>query len=154
MVHRHLDPSDGLVQVAVTNPRGERRPFLPIDHTRTDLLSEQIERGQAIYALLDLTIGQCGCPFKEPGAYRIEVSHTNIDSRLAVAVMQLYLPAPASFDDKPVVNKLFNAGIGRALYVDGIRVMENVNGKLDWVRARLGAHRPISYHLTAVRYKP
>jgi hypothetical protein len=68
--------------------------------------------------------------------------------------MQLYLRAPASFDDKPVVNKLFNAGIGRALYVDGIRVMENVNGKLDWVRARLSAHRPISYHLTAVRYKP
>jgi hypothetical protein len=38
--------------------------------------------------------------------------------------------------------------------VDGTRVMEDVNDKLEWVRDRLGAHHPISYHLTAVRYKP
>ena len=154
MVHHNLDPSDGLVEVAVTNPAGERRPFLPIDHTRTNLLPQQLGPGQATYHPLDLTMGQFGFPFKEPGAYRIEVSYTNIDGRTAAAVMQLYVRPPASFDDRPVVNELFNARIGRALYVDGTRVMEDVNDKLDWVRDRLGAQHPISYHLTTVRYKP
>jgi uncharacterized protein (DUF58 family) len=35
VVHRNLYPSDGLVEVAVTNPRGERRPWQPIARTRS-----------------------------------------------------------------------------------------------------------------------
>ena len=58
----------------------------------------------------------------------------------------------------PVVNELYDARVGRALYVDGTRVMEDVNDKMDWVRGRLqdliGDANPISNHLQAVRNMP
>jgi hypothetical protein len=159
MVHENLDPSDGLVELAVTNPRGERRPFLPIDHTRTLITPRVLEAGdRGIYQMLDLTVGSFGFPFKEPGPYRIEASFTNLDGRTAAAVMQLYVRPPATYDAVPVINELFNARVGSALYVEGTRVMEDVNEKLDWIRARLvrdlGERNPVSMHLTTVRFKP
>jgi len=158
-VHGSLDPSDGLVELAVTNPRGERRPFLPIDHTRTVLTPRVLQPdGEALYGLVDLTMGTFGFPFKEPGAYRIEASYTNIDGGTAAAVMQLYVRRPANDDVVPVVNELFNARIGSALYCDGTRVMGDVNEKLEWVRerlaARVGEDNPIAVHLTTTLYLP
>lgn len=157
--HSNLDPSDGLVEVAVTNPRGERLPFLPIDHTRTLMqIAPLAPKGGSVYGVLDLTMGSFGFPFKEPGAYRVEVSYTNVDGSTAAAVMQLYVRPPAQYDAVPVVNELFDARVGRALYVDGTRVMEDVNDKLDWAEKRLrdvlGERNPISMHLSVVRYKP
>lgn len=159
MVHRNLDPSDGLVELAVTNPRGERRPYLPFDHTRTIVAPHVLQPGgEALYQEIDLTMGSFGFPFKEAGAYRIEASYTNIDGRTAAAVMQLYVRPAPNFDTVPIVNELFNARIGRALYVEGTRVMEDVNDKLDWVCDRLsdviGDKNPISVHLNTARVKP
>ncbi|HEY0100005.1 MAG TPA: M28 family metallopeptidase, partial [Pyrinomonadaceae bacterium] len=157
--HANLDPSDGLVEVAVTNPRGERWPFLPIDHTRTLMQLLTLEPGgQSVYGQLDLTMGSFGFPFKEPGAYRVEVSYTNVDGSTAAAVMQLYVRPPAQYDAVPIVNELFDARVGRTLYVDGTRVMEDVNDKLGWVGQRLrdvlGERNPISMHLSVVQCKP
>ena len=91
-VHRNLDPSDGLVELAVTNPDGERRPFLPVDHTRTIMLPHLLQpQGEALYHSVDMTMGSFGFPFKKPGAYRIEASYTNIDGGSAAAVMQVYV---------------------------------------------------------------
>ncbi|HWW75705.1 MAG TPA: hypothetical protein VNZ44_09930, partial [Pyrinomonadaceae bacterium] len=158
-VHRNLDPSDGLVEVAVTNPRGERRPFLPIDHTRTLMQLTTLKPGdEAVYGLLDLTMGSFGFPFKEPGAYRVEAGYTNVDGGAAAAVAQLYVRPAAHYDAVPVVNELFDAKVGRTLYVDGTRVMGDVNEKLDWACGRLrevlGKDNPVSMHLATVRYLP
>ena len=43
---------------------------------------------------------------------------------------------------------------GRALYVGGTRIMEDVNDKLDWVLRHLEEKHPARYYLTAVRYLP
>jgi hypothetical protein len=158
-VHGNLDPSDGLVEIAVTTPRGERRPYLPFDHTRTMLAARVLEPGkEALYQELDLTMGSFGFHFKEPGAYRIEASYTNIDGRTAAAVMQLYVRPPSNFDAVPIVHELFDARVGRTLYVEGTRVMEDVNDKLEWISRRLGQvvgeRNPISVHLETVRAKP
>ena len=158
-VFPNLDPSDGLVEIAITNPRGERRPFLPVDHTRTilsPLVLEPDRRG--IYQLVDLTMGSYGFSFKEPGAYRIEASFTNVYGGAAAAVRQVYVRPPANYDVVPIVHELFDARVGLTLYVDGTRVMEEVNDKLAWVDRKLsvalGVCNPISRHLTTVRFKP
>jgi hypothetical protein len=158
-VHRNLDPSDGLVDIAITNPKGERRPFLPFDHTRTRLIPHILKPGaEAVYALADVTMGAFGFHFKEPGPYRVEASYTNVDGRTAAAVLQLYVRPAASYDAVPIINELFDASIGRALYVEGTRVQEDVNEKIDWIRKNLadaiGEKNPIEAHLRTTRFKP
>jgi hypothetical protein len=153
-VHGNLDPSDGLVEVAVTNPRGKRVPFLPLDHTRSVLKQRQLQNREALYESLDVTMGKFGFAFKEPGAYRLEACYLNLDGGTAAAVFQLYVRPPLHYDDNRTVNELFNARVGRTLYVEGTRVMEDVNDRLDWIRGRLGSSNPISQHLTTVRFKP
>jgi hypothetical protein len=158
-VHRNLDPSDGLVDIAVTNPKGERRPFLPFDHTRTRLIPHILEpSAEAVFALADATMGAYGFHFKEPGPYRLEASYTNVDGRTAAAVLQVYVRPAPTYDAVPIINELFDAAIGRALYVEGTRVQEDVNDKIDWIRERLtsvvGERHPIEAHLRTIRYKP
>jgi hypothetical protein len=129
-------------------------PFLPLDHTRSVLRQRQLQHDEALYEAVDVTMGKFGFAFKEPGAYRIEASYINLDGGAAAAVFQVYVRPPANFDDTSAVNELFNARVGRTLYVEGTRVMEDVNERLDWIRKRLGNSNPISQHLTTVRFKP
>ena len=158
-VHRNLDPSDGLVEIAITTPEGKRVPFLPVDHTRTKMMPYVLERGkEPLYQAVDLTMGSFGFSFKKPGAYRIEASYTNIDGSCAAAVLQVYVRPPANYDVVPIVNELFNARLGTAMYVEGTRILDDVNDRIDWVlkglNTELGAQNPVSKHLTTVRYKP
>lgn len=154
MVHEHLHPSDGLVEIAVTNPQGERRPFIPMTHTRCYLQPQVLNGGESVYTSVNLTAGRFGFPFKIPGAYRIEVSYTNLDGGTAAAVMQLYVRPPANYEDLRVINELFNARMGRTLAVGGTRVMEDVNAKLDWMLENLSPQHPARYYLSAVRFSP
>lgn len=158
-VHRNLDPSDGLVEMAITTPDGKRLPFLPVDHTRSKMAPYVLERGkEPLYQAVDLTMGSFGFSFKKPGAYRIEASYTNIDGGCAACVLQVYVRPPANYDVVPIVNELFNARLGIAMYVEGTRVLDDVNDRIDWVlnglNQELGDQNPISKHLTTVRYKP
>ena len=158
-VHGNLDPSDGLVEVAITNPRGERRPFVPIDHTRSMPRITTLDANTpAVYGMADVTMGAFGFHFKEPGAYRIEASYTNLDGRTAAAVKQVYVTPPSSFAAVPIINEMFDARIGTTLYVEGTRAQEEVNRKLDWITEKLadtvGRDNPIAVHLKVVRWKP
>lgn len=154
MVHRNLDPSDDFVQLAVTNPHGERRPFIPFIHTRAQVQQHTLEPGESLYHSVNLTIGKFGFPFKEPGPYRIEASYKNIYSGTAAAIMQLWVRPPANYDDMPVISELFNARIGRVLYVGGSRLMEDVNEKIDWIHGHLSKAHPAKYYLSAVKGIP
>lgn len=154
MVHLNMDPSDRFVALAVTNPRGERWPLLPIAHVRALVKQQMLAPGQAIYQAVDVTAGQFGFPFKEPGPYRIEASYVNMDGSTAAAVMQLWVRPPANYDDLRTISELFNARVARVLYVGGSRVMEDVNSKLDWVSNRLGEQHPARYYLAATRAEP
>ena len=154
VVHDNLDPSEGLVELAITNPRGERRPFVPFDHARRYLVAQVLEPGEAVYAAIDATMGAYGFAFKEPGAYRIEASYTNVDGGTAAAVMRVFVRPPGRFDDVGPISELFDARVGRVLYVEGTRVMDEVNERLSWVSGQLGPDHPISQHLVAVRYLP
>jgi hypothetical protein len=113
---------------------------------------------ESLYEVADVTMGAYGFHFKEPGAYRIEASYTNIDGRTAAAIQQLYVRPAASYDAVPAINDLFDARIGRAMYVEGTRVHEDVNNKIDWIRQRLtsalGERNPIEAHLKMARFKP
>ncbi len=154
MIHPNLNPSDGFVELAVTSPNGERRPFIPISHTRVRLKGQVLEPGQCLYQAVNLTVGHFGFPFKEPGAYRIEASYTNLDGSTAAAIMQLWIRPPANYDDKRVISELFNARVGRVLYVGGSRTMEDVNDKLKWISEHLDEKHPAQYYWTAVRSAP
>ena len=154
VAHRNLYPSDGLLEVAVTSPSGKRRPWQPIARTRSTVVTQVLEPGQAIYRELNITMGQLGFPFKEPGPYRVEASYRNTDGGTAAAVMQLHVRPPASYDDVRAVSTLFDAGVGSVLQAGGSRLMEEANDKIDWVTKRLGERHPASYYFGAVRAVP
>jgi hypothetical protein len=154
LAHRNLYPSDGLVEIAVTNPRGERRPWQPIADTRSKVDADVLAPGEAVYRELNLTMGMLGFPFKDPGPYRVEASYRNIDGGTAAAVLQLHVRPPASYDDRRTINSLFDAGVGRVLQVGGSRLMEEANDRIDHVVDRLGETHPASYYLNAVRALP
>jgi hypothetical protein len=68
-VHGNLDLSDGLVEIAITNPKGERRPFLPFDHTRKQVVPRILEPGkESLYELADVTMGAYGFHFQGAGS--------------------------------------------------------------------------------------
>ncbi len=154
LAHRNLYPSDGFVEVAVTNPRGERRPWIPIAHNRAKVETAILAPGEAVYRELNVTMGQYGFPFKEPGPYRIEASYHNLDGGTAAAVMQLHIAPASNYDDLRAMRTLFDAGVGRVLQVGGSRVMEEANDKIDWVKNRIGATHPAGFYLDAVRAVP
>jgi len=137
--------------LAITNPQGKRRPFLPFVHRDSLLQRQTLKSNEAIYLSVSLAIGVCGTPFKEPGAYRIEASYHNLGGGTAAAVMQLYVRPPANFDDLAVIHELFDARVGRVLYLGGSRVMEDVNEKLEWVAGKLGKKHPALFHIAQVR---
>jgi hypothetical protein len=143
-----FDLRGGLLRLAVTDPQGKRRPFLPFVHRDTVLQQRTLAAGEAFYLQVRLAVGLLGCPFKEPGAYRIEASYHNPFGGSAAAVKQLYVRPPANFDDLPIIHELFSARIGRVLYVGGSRVMEDVNDKLKWVAGKLGKNHPAQFHIT------
>ncbi len=153
-VRQNLAASDGFVEFAVTNPTGERRPFIPVIHTRARLSDALLEPGGAMYEPVRLTIGRLGCPFKRPGPYRIEASYINSDGGTAAAVMQLWIKPPASYEDWPTLKELFHARVGRVLEVGGSRVIQEVNERLSWVAERLGPQHPIQHHLAKVINTP
>lgn len=154
LVHRNLYPTDGLVELAVTNPRGERRPWQPIASTRSAVETEVLEAGKSVYREVNITMGQLGFPFKEPGPYRVEASYRNTDGGRAAAVMQLHVCPPASYDEQRKISTLFDAGVGRVLQVGGSRLMEEANDKIDWVKGQVGQSHPAAYYLNAVRAVP
>ena len=154
LVHRNLYPTDGLVELAVTDPRGERRPWQPIATTRSAVEAEVLGPGKALYREVNITMGQLGFPFKEPGPYRVEASYRNTDGGAAAAVMQLHVCPPASYDEQRRISTLFDAGVGRVLQVGGSRLMDEANDKIDWVKGQVGETHPAAYYLNAVRAVP
>ena len=153
-MHRNLKLSDGFVEVAVTNPRGERRPVVPLSHTRVFVDKHTLQPGAQIYEPLNLTTGQFGFLFKEPGPYRIEASYTNFDGSTAAAVMQIWVRPPANYDDHRVLSALYHGQVARTLYFNGSRVLEEANHRIDWVRDKMPARHPLQNHLAMVRAQP
>jgi hypothetical protein len=155
MAHASLSPSDGFVELAVTSPGGERRPFLPIAHTRRRVTPHLLVPGaERLYYTVNMTAGLFGFAFKEPGAYRIEASWRNLDGRTAAAVLRLDVLPPARRDDARAIAALRRADVARTLYVGGTRALEEVNERLAFVAERLGATHPATFFLDSVRAKP
>ena len=153
-VHEPLDPNAGLVQLAITNPKGERRPYIPFIRSLIQPGIKTLNPDGRVYTSLNLTMGKFGFPFKMPGSYRIEASYRNPDGRTAVAVTRLRVRAPSQSDDISYLDELFNARVGRVLYVGGTRKIEDVNDKIDRICTRIGESHPAIYYLTAARFMP
>jgi hypothetical protein len=146
-INNDFDLQSGGLDLAITGPQGLRRPFLPF--IRDDMVPEQqiLKPGKAIYLPVNLVIGIGGCPFKEPGAYRIEASYQLPGGSATAAVMQLYIREPASMEDLSIINELFNARVGRLLYVGGSRVMEDALDRIQWVGGKLGKKHPAQFQI-------
>jgi hypothetical protein len=146
----YFDLHGGLLQIAVTDPHNRRLPFFPFFHVDMLFQERTLKPHEAIYHPINLVVGLFGCPFKEPGAYRIEASYQNLESGTVAAVMQLYVRPPANFDDLPIIHELFKARVGRVLSLGGSRVMTDVLDKLSWVASKLDNQHPIQFHLAKV----
>jgi hypothetical protein len=141
----------GIVQVAITNPKGERRPFIPFIQSCIQPDIKTLNHDGRVYASLNLTMGKFGFPFKEQGCYQIEARYRNLDGRTAVAVTRLWVRAPFKSDDRKSLKELFNARVGRVLYVGGSR-NEDVNDEIGDICTYIGSSHPAIYYLTAARF--
>ena len=154
-VQEPLDLSTGIVQLAITNPKGERHPYIPFIRSLIQLCKKTLNHDDdPLYESVNLTMGKFGFPFKVPGSYRIEASYRNLDGRTAKDVTQLWVRAPSQSDDISYLDELFNSSVGRVLYVGGTRMMKDVNEKIDRVCTRIGESHPAIYYLTAARFMP
>lgn len=154
LAQTNLDPAEGVVELAVTTPSGQRRPFLPFYRTCARPQLEVLAPGESRYREVNLTMGLFGFPFKEPGAYRIEACWTNADGSTAPAVMVQHVRPPASEHDRSTARGLFTAPVGRVLAVGGTRTLGEVNERIDHVTRELGAQHPATVFLTAARTLP
>ncbi|MGY1732949.1 M28 family metallopeptidase [Geodermatophilus sp. SYSU D01045] len=149
-----LDPAEGTVELAVTGPSGERRPFLPFYRACTRPRMEVLAPQESRYASVNLTMGQFGFPFKEPGRYRIEACWVNRDGSTAPAVTTLTVRPPRSEEHRAAAGRLFTAPVGRVLAVGGTRTIDDVDALLGEVADDLGVQHPVSLYLRTVRTVP
>jgi hypothetical protein len=147
-VVEYLDPAAGNVDIAITDPDGNRIPFLPPVHADHFSMPTELKPGGSIYASVQLTVGKLGgFHFKKPGAYRIEAAYTNFDGKQAAAVHQIWVKPSPSHAALRAVNDLFTGRVARVLYFGGSRVMEDVNDRLEFVRNRLDPGHPAHIHI-------
>jgi hypothetical protein len=149
-----LNPSEGsFVEVAITNPQGHRVPFLPVIQTRSEVRFASLRPDEVISEIVNLNVGQLGFPFTKPGMYRIEASYTNSPGGSAAAVAHVYVQEPKG-ENALAAKDLFDARVGRALLVDGTRIMEDVNQKMQQVEDQLGDEHPTTLKLRLARGIP
>lgn len=146
-LNNDFDLQSGRLELAITNPKGERKPFLPF--ISNDIVPEPVtlDSGKAIYISVNLAIGIGGCPFKEPGIYRIDAGYQSAIGSAAAGSMQMQINPPASAEDWPVVRELFNARVGRVLYIGGSRIMEDALDRIQWVSNKIGKKHPAQFHM-------
>jgi hypothetical protein len=153
LAQNSLDPGEGaFVEVAITNPQGERVPFLPVMQTRSEVQFKSLRPEEIITETVNVTVGQRGFPFTIPGMYRIEASYTNRPGGSAAAFTHVYVQEPKG-EDALAAKDLFDARVGRVLLVNGTR-MEDVNEKLDFVAGRLGEEHPTTLKLLYAQGSP
>jgi hypothetical protein len=146
-LNNDFDLQSGRLELAITNLQGVRKPFLPF--ISNDIVPEPITLApdQAIYRSVNLAIGIGGCPFKEPGTYRIDAGYQSAIGSAAAGSMLMKINPPASPDDWPVVRELFNARVGRVLYIGGSRTMEDALERIQWVSGKIGTKHPAQFQL-------
>lgn len=154
MVHDELALSEGFVRVAITDPAGNRTPFVPISRARCYPAPKILKKDERSYHAESLTMGRFGFPFKIPGTYRIEAAFHNLDGSTAVDVLQVIVSPPAHEEELSVASELFNARVGRAINFDGTRVMEDVRDKLDWAIDKLPNQHPSLLALITTQATP
>jgi len=149
-----LDPGgSSFVEVAITNPHGERVPFLPVMQTRGEVQFAPLRPDEMIAETVNVTVGHLGFPFTIPGIYRIEATYTNSPGGSAAAFTHVYVQEPPG-EDALAAKDLFDARVGRALLVDGTRSMGDVNEKLGFVADRLGEEHPTTLKLLYAQGSP
>jgi hypothetical protein len=149
-----LDPAAGQVEIAVTDPSGRRRPFVPFYRACTRPRRELLAPGDTRYHAVNLTMGMYGFPFREPGTHRIEVCYVNADGTTAPASMALTVRPPRSDEQRRAARTLFTAPVGRVLAVGGTRTIGEVTERLDAVVGELGPQHPVSLYLATARAMP
>lgn len=154
MVHDELALSEGFVRVAITDPSGNRTPFVPISRARCYPAPKILQKDERSYHAESLTMGRFGFPFKIPGTYRIEAAFHNLDGSTAVDVLQVIVSPPTHEEELSVASELFNARVGRAINFDGTRIMEDVRDKLDWAINKLPSQHPSLPALTTTQATP
>ncbi|MGF1466842.1 MAG: hypothetical protein ACFCGT_11980 [Sandaracinaceae bacterium] len=149
-----LDVAADRVEIAITDPRGARRPFLPVQLRLARRAAQVLMPDERIYRSVHLSVGRLGCPFKEPGPYTIEASYHNPRGGAAAAALRIFVKPAASPEDFRSVYELFGARVARVLQLGGSRAMEEENERIDWVRRRLGEGHPTRLYLSATRALP
>jgi hypothetical protein len=147
-----LDPAAEATKIAIIDPAGERRPFLPFTVERQFRQPRTLLPGESIYAPIMLAVGKLGVPFKQAGLHTVQATYRNLDGTAAVAAMYVNVLAPTA-EESMAAAVLHTAQATRVLTVGGTRDDE-VNAQFDWAVEKLGPDHPASIAIRVAEALP
>jgi len=154
VVHSHLHPSAGLVNVAIQNPSGQVRVFEPImehcvgaQYARIDANTPGLEDSAYI------GYGKGGLTFDQGGMYKIRATYcANDGSQVVSNIINLRVRNPITSADESVADLLMGEqqGVLFALMGSDSQFLETGNKAFDEVLAKHGSH-PLANYVRLVK---
>jgi hypothetical protein len=148
-----LDPVAEGTKIAVIDPAGERRPFIPFLVERQLKEARTLAPGESIYVPVTMAVGKLGVPFKQPGLHTVQASYANYDGGAAAAAMYVNVLAPTP-EESMAASALHTAPAARVLSVGGTRTIGEVRDQLQWAADKLGPNHPTTIAIKVAQALP
>lgn len=147
-VHPHLNPSAGLVQIAISKPNGQVVSYEPMIEQcimpQTVSINPASPIGESVY----IGYGHDGLLFEQPGTYQLRAVYTSLrGSQVVSNIIKMRVRSPVNAADDEIADLLLNDDVGALFYLHGSDADELRSGRdaLDKVIDKFGAHPLAAY---------
>ena len=141
--HPHLNPSAGLLQIAIRKPSGQVVAYEPmIDQCvapQPVALDPAAPLGESVY----IGYGHEGLYFDAPGVYQLRAAYNALDgSQIVSNILQLRVRSPITQADDELADLLLTDNVGALFYLQGSDAEQLSSGRdaLDTVIEKHAAH--------------
>lgn len=154
MVHSHLHPNLGFVQIGIRRPSGHIMVYQPlIEHcVASELVKLDVDR-PAIHESAYIGYGKDGFHFDQPGIYQIRATYSAPDgSQVTSNILQLRVRSPRNAADEDVADLFFGHDQGTLLYLLGSdsEFLKSGNDAFDLMLDKHGRH-PLAVYARLVK---
>ena len=154
MVHAHLHPNMGFVQLGIRKPNGQVVPYKPmIEHCMaTELVKLDVQK-PSLYESAYIGYGGDGFYFDQPGFYQLRAAYMAPDgSEIISNIFTMRVTAPLTQADEEVADLYFGDDQGALLYLLGSDAPElkKGNDNLDLIMDKHGKH-PLAVYARLVK---
>jgi hypothetical protein len=151
--HPHLNPSAGLVQIAIRKPSGQVVAYEPmIDQCvapQPVALDTTAPLGESVF----VGYGHEGLYFDAPGVYQLRAAYSALDgSQIVSNILQLRVRSPITQADDELADLLLDDNVGALFYLQGSDAEQLRSGRdaLDLIIDKHAAH-PLSRYARMIK---